>query len=153
MRLIMLFAALALLAGCKTNKNLNSEKAVVVDSLATSAHHRSMAVIDSLVSNIDFSFDTLKINIERPVQYAETPEVIRLAAVRGRVVARQSAERNAVAAYNRLDTIAYKQSAVEATTEHSATTRIYNPPSANLLGAVALTLAAVMLYMLIRRKQ
>ena len=47
------------------------------DSLAHSEHHRTIAVIDSAMRHIDFSFDTLKINIERPVEYAEAPEIIR----------------------------------------------------------------------------
>ena len=42
-------------------------------TLAHSEHHRTIAVIDSAMRHIDFSFDTLKINIERPVEYAEAP--------------------------------------------------------------------------------
>ena len=83
--LILLFVTCALI-GCKSQKKVVASQSVKTDSLAHSEHHRSIAVIDSLIRNIDFSFDTLKINIERPVEYAEAPEIIRLTATNGRVI-------------------------------------------------------------------
>lgn len=83
--LIIIFLTCALV-GCKSQKNVSASQSAKVDSLAHSEHHRTMAVIDSAMRHIDFSFDTLKVNIERPVEYAEAPEIIRLTAVRGRVI-------------------------------------------------------------------
>lgn len=149
--LIILFVTCALV-GCKLQKNVAASQSVNTDSLAHSEHHRTMAVIDSIVRNIDFSFDTLKINIERPVLYAETPEIIRLTATRGRVIDRRSAHRDSVEAFNRLDTVAYHQSAAEASTEHTATTRLYNPPDGTTVLVIALVIAGVLFYVCYRKR-
>lgn len=109
-------------------------------------------MIDSAIRNIDFSFDTLKINIERPVEYAEAPEIIRLTATRGRVIDRRRVHRDSVEAFNRLDTVAYHQSAAEASTEHSATTRLYNPPDGTTVLVIALVIAGVLFYVCYRKR-
>ena len=150
--LIILFLTCALV-GCKSQKNVVASQSVKTDSLAHSEHHRTMAVIDSAMRNIDFSFDTLKINIERPVEYAEAPEIIRLTAVRGRVIDQRRAHRDSVEAFNRLDTVAYHQSAAEASTEHSATTRLYNPPDGTLTSVFAILIAGVLIYLFYRKRE
>ena len=149
--LIILFLTCALL-GCKSQKNVVASQSVKTDSLAHSEHHRSLAVIDSLVSNIDFSFDTLKINIERPVEYAEAPEVVRLTAVRGRVIDRRSAHRDSVEAFNRRDTVAYHQSAAEASTERSASTRLYNPPDGTATTIITILVIGCLIYVFYRKR-
>ena len=149
--LIFLFLTCALV-GCKSQKNVVASQSVNTDSLAHSEHHRSIVVIDSVVRNIDFSFDTLKINIERPVQFAEAPEIVRLTAVRGRVIDRRSAQRDSVEDFNRLDTVAYHQSAAETSTEHSATTRLYNPPDGTAVLIIALVIAGILFYVLYRKR-
>ena len=112
MRYLILLFVTCTLIGCKSQKNVVASQSVKTDSLAHSEHHRSIAVIDSLIRNIDFSFDTLKINIERPMEYAEAPEIIRLTATNGRVIDSRKLKHNQVENYNRLDTVAYHQSAV-----------------------------------------
>lgn len=149
--LIFLFLTCALV-GCKSQKNVVASQSVNTDSLAHSEHHRSIVVIDSVVRNIDFSFDTLKINIERPVQFAEAPEIVRLTAVRGRVIDRRSAQRDSVEDFNRLDTVAYHQSAAETSTEHSATTRLYNPPDGTTVLIIALVIAGILFYVFYRKR-
>ena len=153
--LIILFLTCALL-GCKSQKNVVASQSVNTDSLAHSEHHRSLAVIDSLVRNIDFSFDTLKINIERPFYIGDSvtcqPEVIRLKAVRGRVIDRRSAHRDSVEAFNRRDTVAYHQSAAESSTEHSATTRLYNPPDGTAVLVIALVIAGILFFVFYRKR-
>jgi hypothetical protein len=149
--LIILFLTCALL-GCKSQKNVVVSQSAKTDSLAHSEHHRSIAVIDSVVRNIDFSFDTLKINIERPVQFAEAPEIIRLTATRGLVIARRRAHRDSVEAFNRLDTVAYHQSAAEASTEHTATTRLYNPPDGTAVLIIALFIAGLLFFVCYRNR-
>lgn len=149
--LILLFVTCALI-GCKSQKNVVASQSVKTDSLAHSEHHRSITVIDSLIRNIDFSFDTLKINIERPVEYAEAREIIRLTATNGRVIDSRKLQHNQVETYNRLDTVAYHQSAVESSAEHSATTRLYNPPSGTAVAVVALIIAGVLIFIFLRKK-
>ena len=150
--LIVLFLTCALV-GCKSQKNIVASQSVKTDSLAHSEHHRTIAVIDSAMRHIDFSFDTLKINIERPVEYAEAPEIIRLTAVHGRVIDQRRAHRDSVEAFNRLDTVAYHQSAAEASTEHSATTRLYNPPDGTLISVLAILIAGVLIYLFYRKRE
>ena len=148
---LFVLAATTLMGGCRSHKETVSNKSLDRDSVARSEHHRTIAVIDSAIRNIDFSFDTLKINIERPVEYAEAPEVIRLTATRGRVIGRRSVHRDSVEAFNRLDTVAYKQSAAEASTEHTATTRLYNPPDGTMVLVIALVIAGVLFYVCYRK--
>ena len=143
MRHIILLLSLALITSCRSHKELQNNSTFEVDSVARSEHHRTIALIDSIVRNIDFSLDTLKINIERPVEYAEAPEIIRLTATNGRVIDRRCVYRDSVEAFNQLDTVAYKKSAAEASTEHTATTRLYNPPDGTVVAVAALIIAAI----------
>ena len=149
--LIILFATSALV-GCKSHKNIVASQSVQTDSLAHSEHHRTIAVIDSAIRHSDFSFDTLKIEIERPSSFAEKPEIIRLKATKGRVIDRQRVQRNQVEAYNSLDTVAYHQSATEASTEHSATTRLYNPPDGTTVALFAILGIACLIYIFFRKR-
>lgn len=152
MRSLIFIIALAILTGCKSQKQVVSDKSLDIDSVARSEHHRTIAVIDSAIRNIDFSFDTLKINIERPVQYAEAPEVIRLTATKGRVIDRRSVHRDSVEAFNRLDTVAYYQSAAETSTEHTATTRLYNPPDGTAAVIITILVIGCLIYVFYRKR-
>lgn len=150
--LLFVIAATTFLGGCRSHKEAVNNKSLNSDSIARSEHHRTIAVIDSAIRNIDFSFDTLKINIERPVESAEAPEIIRLTATRGRVIDRRRVHRDSVEAFNRLDTVAYHQSAAEASTEHTATTRLYNPPDGTTVLVIALVIAGVLFYVCYRKR-
>ena len=152
MRHIILILSLALITSCRSHKELQNNSSLEVDSVARSERHRTIAVIDSIVRNIDFSFDTLKINIERPVEYAEAPEIIRLTATKGRVIDRRRVYRDSVEAFNQLDTVAYKKSAAEASTEHTATTRLYNPPDGTVVSIFAILGIACLIYLFFRKK-
>lgn len=152
MRSLIFIIALAILTGCKSQKQVVSDKSLDIDSVARSEHHRTIAVIDSAIRNIDFSFDTLKINIERPVQYAEAPEVIRLTATKGRVIDRRSVHRDSVEVFNRLDTVAYHQSAAETSTEHTATTRLYNPPDGTAAVIITILVIGCLIYVFYRKR-
>ena len=146
MRHIILLLSLALITSCHSHKELQNNSTLEVDSVARSEHHRTIAVIDSIVRNIDFSFDTLKINIERPVEYAEAPEIIRLTATKGRVIDRRRVYRESVEAFNQLDTVTYKKSADEASTEHTATTRLYNPPDGTAVAIITILVIVCLIY-------
>lgn len=149
--LIILFLTCALV-GCKSQKNVVASQSVKTDSLAHSEHHRTIAVIDSAMRHIDFSFDTLKINIERPVEYAEAPEIIRVTATKGRVIDKRRVHRDSVEAYNQLDTVAYKKSAAEASTEHTATTRLYNPPDGTAAVIITILVIGCLIYVFYRKR-
>ena len=150
--LLFVLAATTFLGGCRSHKEAVNNKSLNSDSIARSEHHRTIAVIDSAIRNIDFSFDTLKINIERPVEYAEAPEIIRLTATRGRVIDRRRVHRDSVEAFNRLDTVAYHQSAAEASTEHTATTRLYNPPNGTAVAIITILVIGCLIYVFYRKR-
>lgn len=174
MRHIILLLSLALITSCHSHKGLQNNSTLEVDSVARSEHHRTIAVIDSIVRNIDLSFDTLKINIERhydakppefscqreqnPNLFGVMPsaaenarsEIIRLTATKGRVIDRRRVYRDSVEAFNQLDTVAYTKSADEASTEHTAATRLYNPPDGTAVMVVALIIAGVLIYLVFR---
>lgn len=152
MRSLIFIITLAILTGCKSQKQVVSDKSLDIDSVARSEHHRTIAVIDSAIRNIDFSFDTLKINIERPVENAERPEIIRLTATKGRVIDRRSVHRDSVEAFNRLDTVAYHQSAAETSTEHTATTRLYNPPDGTAAVIITILVIGCLIYVFYRKR-
>ena len=156
MRSLIFILALALITSCRSHKELQQDKSLAVDSIAWSEHHRTIAVIDSAIRNIDFSFDTLKINIERPYSIGDTvacqPEIIRIKAVKGRVIDRRRVHKDSVEAFNRLDTVAYHQSAAETSTEHTATTRLYNPPDGTAVLIIALVIAGILFYVFYRKR-
>lgn len=156
MRSLIFILALALITSCRSHKELQQDKSLAVDSIARSEHHRTIAVIDSAIRNIDFSFDTLKINIERPYSIGDTvacqSEIIRIKAVKGRVIDRRRVHRDSVEAYNQLDTVAYKKSAAEASTEHTATTRLYNPPDSTAVMIIALVIAGILFFVCYRKR-
>ena len=156
MRSLIFILALALITSCRSHKELQQDKSLAVDSIARSEHHRTIAVIDSAIRNIDFSFDTLKINIERPYSIGDTvacqSEIIRIKAVKGRVIDRRSVHRDSVEDFNRLDTVAYHQSAAETSTEHTATTRLYNPPDGTAVLIIALVIAGILFFVCYRKR-
>lgn len=156
MRSLIFIIALALITSCRSHKELQQDKSLAVDSVARSEHHRTIAVIDSAIRNIDFSFDTLKINIERPYSIGDTvacqSEIIRIKAVKGRVIDRRRVLRDSVEAFNRLDTVAYRQSAAETSTEHTATTRLYNPPDGTVAVIITILVIGCLIYVFYRKR-
>lgn len=152
MRSIIFILALALITSCRSHKELQQDKSLAVDSVARSEHHRTIAVIDSVIRSTSFDFDTLEVQVERPTAYAEKPKVIRLKATKGRVRDQRRVQRNQVEAFNRLDTVAYRQSAAESSTEHTATTRLYNPPDGTAVLIIALVIAGVLFYVFYRKR-
>lgn len=156
MRSLIFILALALITSCRSHKELQQDKSLAADSIARSEHHRTIAVIDSAIRNIDFSFDTLKINIERPYSIGDTvacqPEIIRIKAVKGRVIDRRRVHKDSVEAFNRLDTVAYHQSAAETSTEHTATTRLYNPPDGTAAVIITILVIGCLIYVFYRKR-
>ncbi len=152
MRSLILLLALALITSCRSHKELQQDKSFAVDSVARSEHHRTIATIDSLMRSTSFDFDTLEVNIERPTAYAEKPEIIRLKATKGRVIDSRKLKHNQVENYNRLDTVAYKQSAVESSAELSATTRLYNPPNGTAAVIITILVIGGLVYVFYRKR-
>lgn len=152
MRSLIFIIALAILTGCKSQKQVVSDKSLDIDSVARSEHYRTIATIDSMMRSTSFDFDTLEVQVERPTAYAEKPEIIRLKAVKGRVMDKRRVQKNQVEAYNQLDTVAYKKSAAEASTEHIATTRLYNPPNGTAVAIITILVIGCLIYVFYRKR-
>ena len=152
MRTMIFLLALALITSCRSHKELQQDKSLAADSIARSEHHRTIAVIDSAIRSTSFDFDTLEVSVERPTAYAEKPEVIRLKAVRGRVINQRRVHRDSVEAFNRLDTVAYRQSAAESSTEHTATTRLYNPPDGTAVAIITILVIGCLICVFYRKR-
>ncbi len=152
MRSLIFIIALAILTGCKSQKQVVSDKSLDIDSVARSEHHRTIVTIDSIMRSTSFDFDTLEVQVERPTAYAEKPEVIRLKAVKGRVMDKRRVQRNQVEAYNQLDRVSYKKSAAEASTEHTATTRLYNPPNGTAVAIITILVIGCLIYVFYRKR-
>lgn len=152
MRSLIFILALALITSCRSHKELQQDKSLAVDSVARSEHHRTIAVIDSMMRSTSFDFDTLEVQVERPTAYTEKPEVIRLKATKGRVRDQRRVQRNQVEAFNRLDTVAYRQSAAESSTEHTATTRLYNPPDGTAVAIITILVIGCLIYVFYRKR-
>ena len=150
--LLFALAATAFLVGCRSHKEIVNDTSLSVDSVARSAHHRTIATIGSLMRTTSLDFDTLEVQVERPTAYAEKPEVIRLKATKGRVIDQRRVQRNQVEAYNQLDTVAYKKSAAEASTEHTATTRLYNPPNGTAVAIITILVIGCLIYVFYRKR-
>ncbi len=150
--LVIIIAAL-LFAGCKSKRQLTAESAVAVDSVALSERHRAMAVLSSAISTASLDFDTLEVSIEpQPAAMGDLPPRVRVRAVGGRLAATQSRSRDSIEAFNSLDTVAFRRSSAETRSEHSATTRLYNPPDGTVAVVVAILAAAFLLFLLLRKK-
>lgn len=141
---------LALLVSCRSHKEVQKDVAVSVDSVAHSASHRTTASLDSVVHRLSFSFDTLEVCMER--QFADTTQTIRLKAVKGQVKSHRKEESLAAEHHERLDTLAYKLASSDKSAEHSATTRIYDPPNGTVTIIVALLILAGLAYFIFRKK-
>ena len=61
MRSVIFIIALAILTGCKSNKEVVIDKSLDLDSVARSEHHRTIATIDSMMRSTSFDFDTLEV--------------------------------------------------------------------------------------------
>ncbi len=149
--------ALALLAtalcGCRSHKEIAVQTSADIDSCATTSAELYIFKADSALRELRLDFDTLDITVERHV--ADAPETFRLRAIKGRVIDNRRAVNNAVAGYNRLDTVAFKQSSASSRAEHSATTSIAEPPNTTWIliayGCVILIVIGVFVYL--RRRQ
>lgn len=116
----------------------------VADSVVCQRVDRSSVSIDSVMRSLSLEFDTLSVCIERPA------EVVRLRAVKGRITQSQCELRAAVEGYNRLDSVAYKNSSDVRSAVSSSSTGVYNPPDGNV--AVVIAVFAVVLLLFLKKR-
>ena len=148
----LLYAALLALSllSCRTQKEVQYDIAAVKDSVNVSQSHRSFAVMDSVLSNMSLTFDSLTITVER--DQAPSTEVVRLKAVGGQIVSKRESHRAAVETKTRLDSTAFKAFNRDKSAEHSATTVAYDPPNLTLVICVACALTTLLLFIYFRKR-
>ncbi|WP_300909878.1 LPXTG cell wall anchor domain-containing protein [Muribaculum intestinale] len=141
---ILIFTALC---GCKSKKDIVANNTADTDSVAASLASGYFLRIDTAMRRISFDFDTLDITIERhaadaALSAASPEETVRIRAVGGKIADRRRQTRNAIAGYNRLDTVAYRHASATSRAEHTTTTSVAEPPDTT---RIILTLAALIL--------
>lgn len=133
------------LTACKSKKEMLVDNSVSADSVSVSNLAHSLSLSGSEHHSFDFSFDSIEVCIERQSSAALMPEVVKLKVANGRIVDRKDSQRDSIAIYNTVDSVAYKASSAISSAEHSASTSVYNPPNATIL----IFLAAICLIVLI----
>lgn len=158
LHIILLLTALC--ASCRAKKEIAAESRADTNSVAASITSGYFLRIDTAMRRINFDFDTLDITIERhaadaALSAASPEETVRIRAVGGKIADRRRQTRNAIAGYNRLDTVAYHRATATSRAEHTATTSVAEPPNTTLiftaLGTVIILVIGVFAY-LRRRK-
>lgn len=137
----------ALCASCRAKKEIAAECRADTDSVAASLASGYFLRIDTAMRRINFDFDTLDITIKRhaanaALSAASPDETVRIRAVGGKIADCRRQTRNAIAGYNRLDTVAYRHASATSRAEHTATTSVAVPPDTT---RIILTLAALIL--------
>ena len=146
-KLYIILLLTALCASCRAKKEIAAENRADTDSLAASLASGYFLRIDTAMRRINFDFDTLDITIERhaadaALSAASPEETVRIRAVGGKIADRRRQTRNAIAGYNRLDTVAYRHASATSRAEHTATTSVAEPPDTT---RIILTLATLIL--------
>lgn len=146
-KLYIILLLTALCASCRAKKEIAAESRADTDSVAASLASGYFLRIDTAMRCISFDFDTLDITIERhaadaALSAASPEETVRIRAVGGKIADRRRQTRNAIAGYNRLDTVAYRHASATSRAEHTATTSVADPPDTT---RIILTLATLIL--------
>ena len=145
MRGFVIIAVAALsLASCRTQKEVQTDVAVIRDSVAVAETHRTLAVIDSALANMTLAFDTLTVTVERP----SAAETVRLKAVGARLFATSSRHVAAVATAMRTDSAGVAESHIDKSVEKATSVGAYNPPNMMLILTIvcALVVMALLVY-------
>lgn len=159
-KLYIILLLTALCASCRAKKEIAAESRADIDSVATTVASAHNLRIDSAMRHINFDFDTLEITIERHAPdtatcTAASNETVRIRAVGGRLADRRRQTRNAIAGYNRLDTVAYRHASATSRAEHTATTSVAELPDTTqiflALGTLVIIVSGIFIYLRRRR--
>lgn len=120
------------LLGCRTQKKVTSSLQVERDSLSVSNTCESIESLDSRLLTLDFSFDTLEVEIQR--QDAAAPATsVKVKSVNGSLLRKSNQQDLAIKGYNRLDSVAFKSNSLTDSSTAAATTSIAEPPRTTLI--------------------
>lgn len=154
-----LLMLLAILAACRSQKAVQKDETLAVDSLASTAQHRTIASLDSAFARLSLDFDTLDITIERetpmlPTDTAALPrkETLKLRAVKGKLTDTRARHRQIAEQHQRRDTLAYHLAAADRSAEHTATTRLYDPPNSTVVITLSILMIGCLIIFLYRKR-
>ncbi len=147
-KIILTSFVLLALCACRTKQEAAQASSLTIDSIARSAQYRTFEQLDTFAHFINLDFDTLEIQFSESSATPNEPPVIRLKAIKGSLKEQHNAHKQQTEVYNHLDTTAYHQHAAGSSTEHTTTTRLFNPTTTTMLFPIALivTLIAIILY-------
>lgn len=148
--LCFILTVVAGLTACKSKKEVLVDSNVSVDSASASNLVLSSSLSGSEHHSFDFSFDSIEVRIERQTSEALMPEVVKMKVTNGRIIDRKDSQRDSVAVYNSVDSVAFKVSAATSSAEHSASTRVYSPPNATILIFLAAICVVVLIWLRFR---
>lgn len=151
--LLILLIVCTMLPGCKSQKSVQTDTTIAADSVAKTDRRSAIATVDSVLRTVSFRFDALDVSISRPVPNATAPEILKIRAVHGSIIDSSRSQRAQLENYNRLDSIAYHLSEAGTSTEHTSTTRVYNPPEATIVAFSLILGICILIYLFFSRNK
>lgn len=119
MRILTFIAIIALLTGCRSQKSECLTHSAETDSVTLTNRQSLIATLDSAVRFSELSFDTLRIEIERPSSDGSLPTKFRLTAIKGQISDYHRTETRQSAATAVRDSLVYRTAASESTTKRT----------------------------------
>lgn len=154
-----LLLMLAVLASCRSQKAVQKDVALTADTLAASAQHHTTATLDSAFARLSLDFDTLDITIERetpalPIDTFALPrkETVKLRAVKGNLTDTRARHRQLAEHHQSRDTLAYRLTSADRSAEHTATTRLYDPPNTTAVIILSILMIGCLIIVLYRKR-
>lgn len=131
--LILLLFALCVAASCKTTKQTAADRTSSARFDHIAETRQTIATIDSAVRFAGFSFDTLRISIERSSENVLLPrETLSLTAVNGKIINCSKEEEFRTETFRGHDTIAMVRSESDKSSRTTATAKVASPLPAAL---------------------
>ena len=126
-------------AGCKSSRHSLVNQAIATDSTGRQAEQLSVVNLDSLMRHSELTFDTLRLEIRRPLK----AETISARMINGRFERTDRRKRLQTINSQRQDTVSLSRKAMVLTRTDSETTAVQSPANGTAIGTVALLLAAI----------
>lgn len=146
MRSLILFFVFLLFLSCRSMKETSLDSVSDTDSVARSMFYRTVRTVDTVVRSTEFTFDTLRIFIERPSEIPDKPsETISVTAVKGHAVDRSSGSSHSSDRSIRVDTVAVARIDKEVSHQRNSATKLYEPPDNKTIAAIIAVLAILVL--------
>lgn len=149
MRTLTFIFALAILSGCKTNKQYTTSALSESQTSASFVRYHFTTEVDSMFRSLSLAFDTLEINIIEPQVYtADSSLRISVKAVNGLIIRDDKSSRHKAQAEILHDTLSTHQTDSLSVTSDTATTRFFSPPNFSI--CLMVVIFFIFLYIILR---